>query len=302
MTPLQSCCGCGCCCEDWPYDSDSSDMLAVTYDWPVYQTPTGMAVHLYPFPDGSYWRFDLRPTGGLIRTDFGTYNVVSYNNDTESVRILGDESFGSLQASTWAGRINDGVAEAFRGPEPPRSDPSEPVQQLPQTLYVAVAPQPFDYTAANRRLRLSPELFTPMVRVTVSGITHIASAANASMALSGMAGGKFMATSLTTADAVTYPAQMSVMDSVIQGQMRCFGLPDPPSEKNILTVYVWLWDAKKQAFNYDVTGQLRGQADSDIIDVRVSGMELPEVKASDDVGNIQVGMDNWEIVDIELSN
>ena len=36
--------------------------------------------------------------------------------------------------------------------------------------------------------------------------------------------------------------------------------------------------------------------------IRVGGIDLPEIENEGDMGNIQVGVDNWDTIDIELTN
>lgn len=59
-----------------------------------------MSVHFYPAGDTDYYGFNLPATGGFIDIPEGTYNVASFNYNSESVFFIGDNSFETLAFTT----------------------------------------------------------------------------------------------------------------------------------------------------------------------------------------------------------
>ena len=73
--------------KDLCYHHPHTVKIIVNFDWAFAPDadPTGMCLYFYPQDGGKPRRFDLSKTGGEISINVGKYNVIAYNNDTDSI-------------------------------------------------------------------------------------------------------------------------------------------------------------------------------------------------------------------------
>ena len=98
---------------------------------------------------------------------------------------------------------------------------------------------------------------------------------------------------------MSVPGRLDISGDVFEGELSNFG-PAPENSGNLLSLYVWLLDGKKQVFTFDVSDTVGSVPPGADLAIRISGIKLPEAQGS--TGDMQVGVDNWEYVDIELKN
>lgn len=294
------------CWCSWP--SDDRGGLNVAYLWDSASdlgTPAGMSLLLYPEDGSDYWMYGFSPQGGYAGAPHNMYDAVSYNSDTEDVVIHGQSSLSTLEAYTLPARLTDGLSEAYNGPQPPSRDTDEPVCRQPDMMWLADSTGvevPESGPAAL--LALTPRPIVSRYTIIIDDITNLTSASGTSVSLSGLAPGYMLGLARRTDGAVTMPGSMSTASATsITGRMLTFG-PATARPANILCLYVWLRDGSKREYRWDVTDRIDHPADGHSLTIHISGLELPEVtgpQPPSGSGGMNVGVDNWETVDIELS-
>lgn len=284
-----------------------TDDLHVAFGWDAEAValPEGMAVFFYPQQGSGYWRYDLPPEGGHVAVPRNRYDVIIYNNDTDAMLFEGTGSFATASVTTRQGNLSDGVAALYTGAEPPHSHEAadEPVRQQPNQLWVCAAAN-VDATHATDSITLTPAPAVATYRITVTDITNLGSVSQMSMSLSGLAAGLRFADRVPLTTAVTVPGSLSqTSPTSAVGTMLTFG---SAASANHLCLYFWLRDGQKKVVDFDVSTQIASAPDPMDVAITVSGVELPEVETSPG-GNpgsgsgIDVGVDNWDYVVIELS-
>lgn len=297
---------CWCVCGP----DDGTPRLTVTYDWSgadAQTLPEGMTLSFYPVDGSDYWLYGLPPAGGEVPLPEGMYDAVSYNSDTEDVVIRGSSSLSTLEAVTLPGRLTDGLSEAYTGPQPPSRDNGEPICRQPDMMWLAdsagveMPPPPH----ASAAVTLRPRPIVCRYTVIIDNVANLPSASGMSISLSGLAEGYMLAQGTRAGGAVTMPGSIaSASATSIAGRMLTFG-PAPDRPANMLSLYVWLRDGSKREYRWDVSDQIEHPADGHTLTIHLSGVELPDVQGPQPPtgpgGGMNVDVDNWETVDINLS-
>lgn len=296
----------GCIYDDLPpCPPEDGERFVVRQDWseaeavtPGFAMPEGVTVQLYADGSARWWRFLTPPDGGEVDVPDGRYSIATFNNDTHDIIMTGNESFATLTAYTTEGSLLSPAGKSYEGgAEPPRHNPEESVRREPELLYAGTAE--CELNSGHREVTIAEHRLTGIYSMRVTGVTHSEGIAGLSMSLSGLSGARRIADGERVGNPVTIAGHLKVADTgTLEGRLQNFG-PAGGEVTHTLSVYVWLRDGSKIAFGYDVTGQITaGRLD---LDIEVAGMELPEVE-DPDIGGMDVGIDNWENVDIELTN
>jgi len=280
--------------------------IEVLYDWSQapHAEPEGMAVFIYDVEaEDMPWRYDLRPTGGHIDAPQGPARAITYNNDTRSLNFGNTDNFFACKAYTHEGNLFDGLTEAWYGPEPKsRADAEQRVLAQPDPLWL--------YTTEALVVNDATTLFRPTAVVarysyTVTGITGLEGVARMCAAVTGLAGEIYLVGAVKGDEAVTVPGALRTTGSTsAAGALHTWGYVDDPQSGCRLQLFFWLTDGKKYCYDFDVTRQVREAPDPLDVKITVNGIDLPEPDSSDPggEGGIGVDVDNWETIEIELSN
>lgn len=263
--------------------------------------PEGMSVLFYPEGGGGPQRYEMGILGGeAYYLKGGTYSAVTFNNDTHALLFMGSGEFGTLSVSTRMAALSSPLT-LYSGPELPRAAEEEVSLCQPDMLWGASL-EPTT-VAQGDTVRLYPRQLVARYSVEAEGIENMASVSQVSMALSGLATGWNFATASPLPERATVPGSLSRKSHTeLRGQMLTFGLPSPQGrDRNILTLYFLLLDGSKRAYEFDVTDQILSAPDPLEVHIRVSGISLPEVDTGSSGPGMDVDVDQWEIVEIELS-
>lgn len=92
---------CNACRKTLTYDYRGIP-VRVSFDWEgVGAKPEGMRVIFYPLDrEGTPYVDNIAPDGGTVELPSGRYAVVMFNNDSETILIDGEKSFGTIRAYT----------------------------------------------------------------------------------------------------------------------------------------------------------------------------------------------------------
>lgn len=278
----------------------------VVFNWdsigiPNYDRPE-MGVLFYPQGSGGWWRYDLRPAGGVVPAPGQVFRTISYNDNIETVLISGNHSYDEIQGTTVNGQILNSFPKGLLREEPPVPDTSEPVHMCPTTMAVARSGW-FRYMGTDTVQTLWPRKFTATYSVTVDRVDSISSAMAVSVALTGMSPGKYLASCRRMPGPVAYSSAMGIdaAHDRFTGTFNTFG-PATDATQNMLYVYVLLVNGDKKIYAFDVTDQVLPHSDSLDVSIHVGGIKLPDVEPSGDVGSMEVGVSGWEVIHVTISN
>ena len=291
------------CIFDYP-DSDciESGNVRIDFDWSLSPDshPEGMGVFLYSTADESYWRFDLRPSGGFITARNSHYNILTYNNDSESTIFVNNGDYHTIAATTRTAQLADGFSSETAIAQPPRGKSSgQLIMEEPDMVWTDAFPnRTIESTDA---ITFKPQKVVAVYKILVDGIENLASASQFSCSLSGLSAAYSLGDKTKMDFTATIPAKLTQTDAQsISGTLHTFGT-SPSATENWLAVYFWLRDGQKVMFQFDVTSQIHNTPNPMEVYINLSGIKLPPVESKPE-GGMDVGVDNWEIIDIELSN
>ena len=281
-----------------------SGEVRVEFDWrhvPEGELPEGMGVFLYHLDDEVYWRYDIRPSGGNISPQNSHYNILTYNNDAGAAIFVNIGQFNTAMASSRPTHLADGIAN-YTGAQPPRAKSAgQEVMSQPDRVVADALPDVVFRTNAYDTITFTPKPIVARYNVHIGDVSNLESAAQASMSLTNLAAGYLLATRQPLDVAATVPGSLEKSsETSLEGSILNYGCL-PSATENWLAVYVWLRDGQKMVFQYDVHDQIASAPDPMNVDIYLNGIQLPSVETKPE-GGLDVGVDNWEIIDIELSN
>ena len=295
------------CIYDYPdpdcIDDVTTGSVSVTIDWAQAPDadPEGMTTLFYPVSGGDYYQYEFAPAGGKARLADGFYDVACVNNDTGATLFEGQDSYASLLVSTRTARLTDGLSLDYPYSQPPRAagEGTQPVVNAPDPLW-GIGTEGLAVTGGTGEVTLRPVPLTCRYRVELYDVVNIESASQVSMAISGLAAGRYVSTAEPIAVSVAVPGSLRRTDvAILSGQMLNFGRHRDPVSC-LLSVYVLLKDGERLLFRYDVTDLVDSAPDPHDVTVRLKGPELPAVQSAPGAG-LDVGVDDWDIIEIELS-
>ncbi|MBD5267691.1 MAG: DUF5119 domain-containing protein [Bacteroides sp.] len=277
--------------------------LTIEYIWDRQEQfrPEGMANLFFPVDadNGRYWRFDCADIGSVTYLPIGCYNVISFNNDTEHVRFSELEAFSTITLSAYPIDISDASGEGL-----PVS--GQPIYSQPDRVWVATSDNLNVTGIGEETIKLYPRRVTREYHVEVTDIENMASVASCYVALSDLAESYVPAEDMTAGRAVTMISQMSALDSsTMWGTVVNFGLCNDVGQTR-LSLYMWLADGTRKVYSFEVFEQIMSAPDPMNVVIKVKGPSLPVVTpGGGDSGNgggggFDVGVDDWDNVDIEL--
>ena len=289
------------CIYDYP-DEDCIDGVTVRFDWKNFrrsEKPPGMSVHFYPLGDTDYYGYNLPSGGGVVNLPDGVYNIATFNYDSESVLFIGDSSFATLAFTTRPTVITASV------PAPPKSRAEldgQPVMEQPGDLWTTTDTDSKLTTGST--VVLTPRNVVARYTVNVIGVENLHSVSRALVSLSGLAGEYFAASGLRPGDVpviVSGPVTPAG-SSALSGLLRTFG-KTPSAPANTLRLYLWLIDGEKKIFEWNVERQIETAPDPMDVIITVEGVRLPDISGPKPPSGsgMEVDVDNWEVINIELS-
>ena len=285
---------CGC---SYPYPDCEPERVGVRFDWSLAPDadPEGMGILFYPIDGRSYWRYDLRPSGGSVDLTPGSYDILSLNNDTESLLLEDNDRYSTFCLTTRPATLTSGLALASRSG-------AEPILMQPDEVWVATLPS--RQVTYEDTITLTPRPMTARFDVTVGRVDHPESAAQTAMAISGLSAARVLTEEGPAPQPATLPGSIALLpDSTMAGTLLSFG-DCPDRADNVLSIYFWLRDGQKLLYQFDVGPQVMAAADPMHVRIHVDLIQLPETQgpAPDESAGMDVGVDQWETIEIELSN
>lgn len=281
---------------------DGFPIVKVEYNWDETEffRPDGLANLFYSSESyaKSYWRFDFRPSGGTMRLPKGEYDIVVFNNDTENILFSEINNLDDLTFST--SEIDTSEIPEDQLPFPPQRIYAQPDKMWATILKNIV----IEESAEPQTVFLSPKRITRDYNVEMTGIENLESALRYYAVISDLTH-IFKASTLEQTGVLASIGNFMqpIDDTSISTTITNFGI-NKESTHQKLAVYMWLADGSRKVYLYDVTDQIRQAPDSMNLMIRVKGPSLPEITPGEGgtggEGGMDVGVDNWDFIDIEL--
>jgi len=312
---------CGLIYDDF-YNCPVNGGITVVADWQFAPEvpPENMACSFFPLGGSEVWNFHFSgAAGGYADIDYGSYSVLLYNDDTSRIRYKNTSDFSTFTFYCRTGALYDGLGGTVDNPiGPSESSEGEPVEICPDMIWgdtvgyfsfggdcitVVRGEDGIMKYSSPQVLILYPVPLTASYHYVVERIENLDGMARACCSLSGMASVLQPAGMRRGNKAVTLPLKsIKISDAELGGSFFTFGLPDEPAAPNILTLYVWLSDGQKFSYRFDVSAQIRQAQDPMNVTLRVGGISLPEVAKPAVDGDLDISVDGWTTVIIDIQS
>lgn len=282
--------------------------INVVYDWTDAPDadPIGMCVFFYHEDSGvSPVRVDFRGiTGGEVHLIPGRYRVITYNNDTEAIRIGNSHDYDIHYAFTREGNILEPIYG--NGMKlPPRSEGTEDerVMITPDMLWGYSQTDVVITGIENQEIVLYPHDMLCHYSYEVRNVKNMKHVTQMSGALSGMAPSMFLSSESLHTEPVTLPFGASRDgDSTIRGEFLTFGHHLDVDRPHKMSFYMVMDDGSKYSFttgkNLDVTDQVHSAPNPKRVHIIIDGLDLPTPIENGSGFNPDV--DDWDDVQQDI--
>lgn len=292
--------------KDLCYHHPHTVKIKVNFEWHFAPNadPTGMCLYFYPEDGGKGRRFDLSPTGGEIELTIGKYNVIAYNNDTDSIRYTSGDYY-KHKIYTRDCNIFEPIGKSVRSeaiPRPPETQ-NEPVRLQPDIMWGCTArgieitddgtsyvhevidsstkgPQFIIDSANEYEFTFYPEEIICTYTYEIHNLNNLKYTGEMSGIISSMSGEYYPATGALGTDYITVPfgAYRRMSDNVIYGRFYTFGQHPDYDDRHYLMLYIWYSDNYIYPFQWEVTKQVHDAPDQRHVHIVLdaTGMELPD--------------------------
>lgn len=284
--------------------------LKVTFDWSYSPEakPAGMVVFFYHEDYSSTpYRMDFEGReGGEISLIPGKYRVLTYNNDTETVRIGNTHDFDTHYAFT----RDCHILEPIYGnglPSPPRSEETEDERVVitPDMLW---GDNEIDFIVTgteDQTITLYPRELLCHYSYEVRNVKNLKHVSQMSGALSGMSPSMILTTEELHTEPVTHPFEAwRDGESTIRGEFYTFGHHTDVDKPHKMSFYLVMDDGSKYSYtnapNLDVTEQVHSAPDRKRVHIIIDGLDLPT--PIENGNGFKPEVDDWDDIqqDIEM--
>ncbi len=298
--------------------------MNISFDWKKLNDAQvqGMTVLFYNTSELSAEpiRYDFSGMqGGTARLTPGTYRVVAYNYDTETILYRSAGTYETLEAYTRESTIEECTQLTRSGMPRAAGTENEPVILEPDILYGVASNEVVAAADDSMSIRLIPERRYRTITVTIGNVPNLKYTGMFGGAISGMAASMMMASGMPTDDCATQAFNVSVIGSTtLQMTFRIFG-HCPHGEAGIfndhkLTIYAILADNSKWYYTLDITDKIHAEEqkkreehkddpyyDISVEDIRITLDEgLPVPKPIVNGSGFQPTVDGWQGEEIEV--
>lgn len=294
--------------RDLCYNHNHAGDVNLVFDWQKAPqiSAKGMTALFYnqDLASSEPERYDFSGNqGGKARLSMGTYNVLAYNNDTETILLRGTDSPKTLEAYTRYSSIEEGT-QLTRSGMPRGAAEDEPVILEPDPISCKLS-DPFSIEMDQAQtITLQPELRYRDVTITITDVPNLQYTSQFGASLSGLAPSVNMATGKVGEGCATEAFTGLAIDGyTLVFHVRIFGHCPDVTNQHILTIYAILADDSKWYYSVDVTEQMHDEAQNPDEDeeINIQLQELPLPKPIVNGSGFQPTVDGWQSVEINVT-
>lgn len=316
--------------KEFCYQHPHIKTIRVEFDWKDAPDadPKGMCVFFYPTDGGSPQRVDFTGmTGGEVELRTGSYRVMCYNNDTESVLFADTHNFDTHTGYTREGNVLEPIYgnAANYAPRAAGSE-EERVVITPDMMWGCVASdvEVFDTgisyecrplemadradgtpTVDEQVITLYPHELVCTYTYEVHNVKNLKHAVQMCGTISGMAPSLLFGDESLDKECVTLPfAAVSDGVSTITGKFYTFGHNEENADPHRMIFYIVMDDGQKYAYGTDgssrfnVTSQVHDAPDRRHVHIVINGLDLPT--PIENGNGFNVGADDWVLVEQDI--
>lgn len=295
------------------YTHPHSANVEVVFDWNnvTNADPEGMTVYFYNLaePEAQPYRFDfVGMRGGNVTLPLGNYEAICVNSDTEFAHFYDTEKLNTFIARTREADILEGMQSRSENTPVAVGTEDETCMAYPDDIFsdtirmTSIVRPDVNYTVCFR-----PEDALCRYTVEIRNCENLKFVRQVSGTLSGMSGEMLMADRSHPASHCILPFSATSDGSTrIDGKFAAFGhrpQADDIHKSHKMMVYAVLADGSGWYKEFDVTNQVHDAENPRHVHILVDGLKFPEVINSgddDDEGGFQVGVTDWEEVEIVI--
>lgn len=279
----------------------------VLWDKAGVAAPRYVNIMAWPADGQKARQFMLDGTGGIVHLLEGTYRIMGYNSDTETIVERDMDDWRTATLTTTASRIIAATTAAparvvENAPRAPETE-NEAILNPPDKLWRDTLMRA-EISAESHTITLHPTQLTASYDVYIEINSGAERLVWASGTLSGMAGASLAFPDRPTEPRATIPFDIitSREGDEMHSAFSTFGDTAPPGgqcpKKHYLMLYMQTVAGGLHSFQYDVTDQIHSAKDPKHVVVRISGLDIPE---DEGIGsNVDVRGWNNEYIDLEM--
>ncbi|MCI2082474.1 MAG: DUF5119 domain-containing protein [Bacteroidales bacterium] len=283
------------------YDSRHLTKVVVNIDWAnAPESPSGSHVAFYDANDPTtFYYFDMEANGGEVEVPKGNYNVICFNNDSETILYRDESSFDTYEAYTRTTSLQETSFGA--GASLPRSsaDEDQDVVLCPTDFYRDMDDNVKLLENQVNYVYFQPDSAILTYTYEVINIENINLATKCGAAISGIAGSMFLGSGELGTTKNVLPLDATISGDKVTGSFTLFGHDTGSSNKNYFTLYIWSPGGNFYA-TFDVTDQMDSYPDQKHVHLIIdaSGIYIPEPISEG--GGIEPGVNDWEDVNEDI--
>lgn len=300
-------------CSHKELDFNQGSGITLTYDWSVSPdaSPSVMSLIVFSGEAQPVTYTFYNPYTNTISLIAGRYQLVSFNDDTESLLVRGSKwssveiySIGSELAN-----VSRMFAQTRTIPRAANTD-DQPIIYEPERLWTSVVDDAMIEHFASSSVTMKMEEATCVYSFTIKNVENLSYVKEMAATISGVPGSWFPALHEPSATECIIPFLMEAVDeSTIKGSVRVFGKSGHYSVneagEHYLVIYAEMKDGAKVYYTVNATdimstaSQNAGDGTGDVsIPIEIDGLPLP--KPITNGSGFQPTVDQWEEIRINI--
>ncbi len=284
-----------------PFAADREVHVNFMWDNAPGASPEGMTVYFFPeSKGGAIWRFDIAgASGGPVQLPVGSYRMLACNNDLRGVRLVDTNDFGTVAAQARTSADDIAVTSGMLyGATVPHVEVT-----LCGVIYTSASGEHKE--CGKSVIRCSPDSLATEFRVIVKNVNGIERVKSAEALVRSVNTRMVVSSAMPSGAeaALSVPMEVDRAQATMEGD-ACGFLP-VGSRQYWLTVRIARSDGKMFTKDIDITDRVNNLNGRRRVIIIIDGIDIPEgdiPSNPDDVGGIAVGVDGWNVVEIDLES
>lgn len=276
------------------YTHPHGAQFLIEYDWSECDNPNVdiMRILAYPLDGGLPLGYYLAGgNGGELVIQFGEYNLLSYNSDTQSILLQGESSMETIEAYVRTTTITEGVYGVDE-PDLPTAIEGQELVITPDDIFKSTYENLIsDDEELIDTIQLVMKPLVKHISYQVSGIGNASSIGLIKGALGGVSSYIGVATEQlsTVSSAMVFDGLLS--GDTVYGEFDYFGVADN-DDTQWLVLFLW-GDGGNLRATFDVSQQIADAPDSYNVNIIIeTDISMPESISGDD--GFSPSVEDWD--------